>query len=130
MRVLSVRQPWAWLLFHGKPIENRDWATAHRGQLLIHASAGMTRRDYEAARFFVEGFDYQLAQQIPPQSEIVRGALIGEVTLVNCVRFDDSDWFQGPVGWLFENPKIWETPVPAKGQLGLWDWNQPPEVLR
>jgi len=38
---LSVRQPWAWLIVNGhKDVENRTWSTQHRGDILIHASAG------------------------------------------------------------------------------------------
>ncbi len=40
LRVLSLRQPWAWLIVNGyKDIENRSWRTNHRGPLLIHASS-------------------------------------------------------------------------------------------
>ena len=39
MKALSVRQPWAELIARGeKTIEIRDWATKHRGPLLIVAS--------------------------------------------------------------------------------------------
>ena len=39
MQLLSVRQPWAWAIAHGrKPVENRDWAPSYRGQLAIYAS--------------------------------------------------------------------------------------------
>jgi hypothetical protein len=38
MKVLSIRQPWAFLIVNGhKNIENRDWLTAYRGPVLIHA---------------------------------------------------------------------------------------------
>lgn len=40
MKALSVKQPWACLLAEGiKKIEVRSWATEHRGDLLICASA-------------------------------------------------------------------------------------------
>ena len=36
--VLSVRQPWAWLLCENlKDVENRNWKTNYRGTLYIHA---------------------------------------------------------------------------------------------
>ena len=36
MKVIVVRQPWAWLIVHGyKDIENRSWRTRYRGTLLI-----------------------------------------------------------------------------------------------
>jgi hypothetical protein len=43
-----------------KNIENRYWATRHRGDLLIHAAQTMTMDDYDACRIFgtVLGPDY------------------------------------------------------------------------
>ncbi len=36
--ILSIRQPWAWLIVNGyKDIENRTWSTRFRGKVLIHA---------------------------------------------------------------------------------------------
>ena len=46
MKALSIRQPWAWLIVHGrKDIENRSWRTKFRGRFLVHAAQGMTRRE-------------------------------------------------------------------------------------
>jgi len=37
-RAISLRQPWAWCLLHGKDVENRDWwMPQFKGWLLIHA---------------------------------------------------------------------------------------------
>ncbi len=45
MKALSLRQPWAWAILHaGKRIENRDWGTAYRGPLLLHASKSVGSR--------------------------------------------------------------------------------------
>ena len=42
MKVIVIRQPWAWLIVHGyKDIENRSWRTRYRGTLLIQASANL-----------------------------------------------------------------------------------------
>jgi hypothetical protein len=39
MKILSIRQPWAYLITRGsKNIENRGWPTNYRGPVLIHAS--------------------------------------------------------------------------------------------
>ena len=38
MKALSVRAPWWWAILHGKPVENRDWQTNYRGEVLLHAS--------------------------------------------------------------------------------------------
>ena len=40
MKTLTIHPVWAWAIVHGhKRVENRTWRTAHRGPLLIHASA-------------------------------------------------------------------------------------------
>ena len=48
---LSVKQPWAALLAHGlKTIEVRNWPTARRGRVLLHAAQVPDPRP-EAARW-------------------------------------------------------------------------------
>jgi hypothetical protein len=34
---LTVRNPWAWALLHGKPVENRSWNLGYRGPMWLHA---------------------------------------------------------------------------------------------
>jgi hypothetical protein len=42
MKCISLIQPWASLVLLGeKRYETRNWSTAYRGPLLIHASKGM-----------------------------------------------------------------------------------------
>jgi ASCH domain len=44
MKILSIRQPWAYLIANGqKNIENRTWLTNYRGPFLIHASLALDR---------------------------------------------------------------------------------------
>lgn len=46
--VLSVRQPWAWLMVNNlKDVENRSWYTKFRGRLYIHASGTYTKRAHD-----------------------------------------------------------------------------------
>src|SRR5262245_2237350 len=43
IKCLSLWQPWATLLIHGKKrYETRSWKTAHTGRILIHAARAMT----------------------------------------------------------------------------------------
>lgn len=130
MKAISVRQPWAWLLFHGKNIENRDWYTAYRGSLAIHAAKGMTIDEYEDARDFVRSFDRALCGQIPDRESLVRGAVIGVVNQTGCVKADPSPWFQGKWGHVYEAPCELLVPVEARGALGLWEWQIPAEGLK
>ena len=37
MKALSIQQPWAWLIINRhKHVENRDWPTKQRGEILVH----------------------------------------------------------------------------------------------
>lgn len=116
MKTLSVRQPWAWLICNGhKDIENRTWRTSHRGTLLIHASQTVDR---EAVRWLQEAArddGVTLPETFPT------GAIVGGVTLRDCVTKSASGWFDGPVGWVLSDPFEFVEPIPASGRLGLWD---------
>ena len=105
MKALSVRQPWAWLLFHGKPVENRDWVCLYRGPLAIHAAKGMTQAEYEDAVLFVKSFDEKLAATIPPPELLARGKVIGTVQMIGCVHTHPSPFFQGKYGFVFRAAK-------------------------
>jgi hypothetical protein len=112
-RVLSIRQPWAWLIVQGlKDVENRTWATPYRGPLLIHASQRLDMDAAETRRYF-RGTGIKL----PASFET--GGIVGYTELVDCVTAHPSGWFQGPVGWVLTNAR----PLPyyaVKGKLGLF----------
>lgn len=117
MKALSIRQPWAWLIINGhKDIENRDWPTRFRGHILIHASKGMTRYEYEDCR------DLAGAQGIalPPLDQLERGGIVGTADIVDCVTDSKSPWFFGRYGFVMRSRK----PLPFfswRGQLGFFD---------
>src|SRR4051794_36490822 len=88
-KALSVRQPWAWLIVNGfKPIENRDWPTRFRGKLLIHASKGMTKHEYEDCADLVAAIERRLETKIPLPAfdDLERGGIVGEAEIVDCVE--------------------------------------------
>lgn len=118
MKVLSIKQPWAWLIIHGgKNIENRTWATKYRGRFLVHASQGMTRREYEEAYDVAMAIDPMI--RMPTFESLQRGGIVGSVELADCVTASDSPWYMGDVGFVLRTPK----PLPFtryKGRLGLF----------
>ncbi len=120
MRVLSIRQPWAWLIVQGhKEIENRSWATRYRGPLLIHASARpaphlLRLRTEIRARFGLT---------LPDQFEL--GGLVGIADLTDCVAHSTSPWYEGLMAWHLTNARPLPF-VPLLGRLGLFE---PPEEL-
>lgn len=124
-RALSVRQPWAWaIMFAGKDIENRSWqAVSHllnlRGEIALHASSFMSKRDYEEAAEFMGS----IGVECPPAIDLQRGGIVGVVEIIDVVKESLSPWFFGPRGLVLANaaPRNF---IPVKGCLGFFDWRQ------
>ena len=116
MEALSIRQPWAWLIVNGyKDIENRSRRTHFRGRIYVHTGKNIASLDD-----FPEQWEYirQSGIVIPPN--LPTGAIVGEVTIADCVEFSKSPWFSGRYGYTLEAPAAYETPVPCRGQLGFF----------
>jgi ASCH domain len=115
MKALSIRQPWAWLIVNGfTDIENRDWYTAFRGVVLVHAGKTIDTTAY------VEFADHWASLPLPPLRTIERGGIVGQVEIVGCVRESVSAWFSGPYGFELRHGR----PLPFRpypGKLGFFD---------
>lgn len=117
MKALSIRQPWAWLIVNGhKDIENRSWPTKFRGEILVHASKGMTQDEYLEADIIAA----ENKITIPPFEELERGGIVGKVTITDCVAKSDSPWYMGQYGFVLEaaEPLPFQ---PYKGALGFFE---------
>lgn len=115
MKAISIQQPWAWAILHaGKDIENRNWSTAFRGDIAVHAT-----RTQQA---------WKLPQGVTPPSEqdLTVKAVIGIVEIVDVVTRSSSRWFTGPYGFVLRNPRVLSRPVPCPGNLRIW--TVPPRV--
>ena len=122
MIALSIRQPWAWMILHaGKDIENRDWQTKMRGRVLIHASKGMTRDEWEGAWKFAlgSGASPKAVAAGLTRDNIQRGGIIGSVEIADCVADSDSRWFVGRYGFVLRDPRPMPF-VPYRGALGFF----------
>ena len=135
MKILSVRNPWAWLLVAGyKDIENRTWRTSYRGRLLIHASLGADPENFmPKQREWLEFAGIAIPEDLP------RGAIVGSVNLTGVVgqQRDNSGtdtgqdgttaspWFEGPYGFLMTDAVEFEKPIQWRGRLGIRDYTGP-----
>ena len=123
MKILSIRQPWAWLIVAGhKDIENRKWYTNHRGPLLIHASKAMDPEDFPMQREWIKQSGIVIPEDLP------RGAIVGAATLTDVwdkKKFERPGirWFEGPYGFKMEDAVEFAEPIPWRGQLGIRDIN-------
>lgn len=131
MKALTLTQPWATLVATGKKrIETRSWRTGYRGPLAIHAAKGFPA----AARRFAE-HEHTLGRLPSP---IPFGAVLCIVRLTDCqpaeeAIFDisalerlygDYTYGAGRWAWFLDDVKVFATPIPARGALGLWNWKE------
>jgi hypothetical protein len=115
MKAISIRQPWAALIVAGiKDIENRKWSTKHRGKILIHASKKVDKSGFKMMK------EMGIPEIIVSSMINYSGGIIGEVELTDCVEKSDSEWFEGPYGFVLKNAKV----LPfrsCKGKLGVFN---------
>ena len=115
MKALSIRQPWAWLIVNGyKDIENRTWSTGFRGRVYVHAGKRVKQGDFSEQRDYIRESGLILPEEPP------LGAIVGEVTITDCVDTSSSPWFCGPYGFLLSSPMAYKDPIPYRGQLGFF----------
>ena len=119
MRALTIRQPWAWYITEGrKRYETRSFNTKHRGLLAIHA--GKYEKDMARAGL----------------TELPLGAVVCTVQIVACHRTEDlqdiseeersmGDFSPGRYAWELQDVEVFDQPVPARGNLGFWNWTPP-----
>jgi len=146
MKAITVKQPWASLICSGiKDIENRTWKTNFRGRVLIHAGKGkqysihqLLSIDQKRAFEKAVGYEYDFNKMFP------KGAIIGSVEIVGCIINHPSIWAEKTEGvtdintgefipkrnpkaiynWVLANPIKFPEPLPAKGKLSFWEFDQ------
>lgn len=122
MKVLTLKQPWATLVAEGiKKYEFRTWKTNYRGKVLIHAGAGVEKK--ELARFKDLNLEY-------PSKRI-----IGEAEIEDCLELDDNlnkkiinenniaygSKYRTGYAWKLKNVKKINIDKEINGKLGLWN---------
>lgn len=127
-KALSIRQPWAWAIIHaGKDVENRDWSTRYRGSICIHASKGMTKREFsdfvDLGRELVRAGKWVDDLWIPEPDDLQRGGIVGLADIVDCADRNASPWFFGKYGFVLQNARPVEF-IPVRGALGIFNWER------
>lgn len=136
-RALSVRQPWAWAIIHaGKDVENRSKGffglkrfSSFLGAVAIHAAKGMTQDEYRDAAEFMAA----RGVRCPPPAELVRGGIIGDVSIAGIYANSRSQWWAGVPQFAMvidQSPGMVRAcdPIPSKGALGYFEW-EPAGIL-
>ena len=154
MKAFTVRQPFATVIVRGiKPHETRSRWTSIRGRVAIHAgkksfefgndterkiisdALGFSQRKYLLGSRTCEELDRYVAGI----NGLPHGAVIGTVEIVDCIPTEDvssglselelllGDYTRGRYAWVLRDPVIFEKPIPARGNLGWWEWDDPQE---
>lgn len=126
MRALTVSQPWAYAILHGKDVENRDWRSfpaAHLGTVIaLHAGRPRTRGDYDSDRAEIQRMSGGRIL-VPTLEELPVKAVVGTFRVRAARQHVDSPWrAQGTLlGLLLDDVRAFAEPVEVNGQLGLWE---------
>lgn len=126
MYALTLHQPWASAVFHGKDIENRNWPPPRwllGKRLAIHAGKRFKRGEViELLQRLENWWHGELpAADLLPLGVILGSVRIADVKTTNPIAGNDwSPWFVGPFGWVLEDARLYDRPIPMAGQQGLW----------
>jgi hypothetical protein len=145
MKVLSLTQPWAWLVVRPdvtdpaqraalwaadliKGVENRRWNTKFRGAFLIHAAKAMREADYDSAwSMAMDVGGMALAGAIPKPEQLERGGIVGATNLYTVIHPlrpiempQRLPWHMAEqYGFVIADTKPLPF-LPCKGALGFW----------
>lgn len=133
MRIMTVRQPWAWAIIHGgKDVENRvrNIAGDYRGPVVIHAAKA---NDVDAWHAMGRTNLAAYTRSLNYVESLIGGAIMGVVDLVDshpvesCIEQQrDGDWLvcsewaeRAGHHLVLANPRALVEPIPYRGALGL-----------
>lgn len=148
MKALTIAPHYASLIANShKQIETRSWPTKYRGFVLIHASASMKKKyvdEYYNNNSIAKALKSN--RQNKTHLQLPKGVIVAVAELYDCKRMvytlgrEESGEFnflpmqnfntdeynfgyyeQGRYAWLLRNVQKFVQPLPAKGQLGLWN---------
>ncbi len=130
MRILTVKQPWAWaIIYAAKNVENRatNFTGGYEGPVLIHAGLSDAPEDDTTAGLFAAWRAWWAALRTPPAQ---RGHIIGVVDLVGVHHDRDCAGYYGNdhcTPWTMDdcfhyelaNARALPRSIPTRGALGL-----------
>lgn len=135
MKALTLTQPWASLVALGhKSVETRSWTSPYRGPLAIHAAKGFPAI---ARTFYDDQFKRRAWQPNGLPWPPVLGAVVAIAKLSDVItteRFlqgdndpgelELGDYTPGRYAWILDDVRPLARPIPARGMLGLWEWER------
>ena len=123
MKVITLKQPWATLVAEGlKKYEFRSWKYNYRGDILIHAGAGIDRDAMEKVK--------DLNLEFPAKR------ILAVVTITDCIELDSNiskrinkenpkiygNKLRTGFAWKIENPRKLNINKEIPGKQGIWNY--------
>ena len=131
MKAYTVYQPYAFATVAGlKGYETRSRRTNIRGRVAVHAGKAMMK---QATKNLTDG-DFWGLMEVIGNADLPTGVVVGTVEIVDCVPVEEimhtltererllGDYSPGRFAWVLQNPVMFDTPIPARGQQGWWEW--------
>ena len=132
MKAISLWQPWASLVaMNLKRFETRSWSTSYRGEIAIHAAKRWTKEEQRWAKLFTDQYDCPLPVEPPLGAMlcICRLTHIGRAeevaTRISAMEHRMGNYEAGRFAWRLEVVEVFDTPIPTKGEQGLFNWKRP-----
>ena len=151
MKAFTVYQPYAYAIIEGLKLnETRPRRTNIRGRVAVHAG----KRHFNKGGFqeqliaemaygkIIEEEYERGIEHLKRATELVYGAVVGTVEIVDCVHVEEiihtlsererllGDYSPGRFAWVMKNPVAFSMPVPAKGKQGWWNWDEIGEMRK
>lgn len=152
MKAVTIIQPFATLAALGvKTLETRSWATKYRGPLAIHAGQKVDKEAclHDPIRRVLQQHGINDWRDLVTGAVIAKAVLTdvwsinrpyGVNGLVERLSLDSrrancwggympdeyhfGDYSDGRFAWQLDDVVQLQEPVPAKGQLSLWNWEE------
>lgn len=137
MKVISLTEPFATLIMEKKKkIETRSWNTKYRGEIYIHASmTNISKCDLENKELMAlvanKKFNFghiickcRLVDTIKMTEEFIK-----DIEKNNYQEYICGIYEVGRYAWILEDIEPLAFPIPAKGQLGIWNYYNEIEIM-
>ncbi|MFN6474061.1 MAG: hypothetical protein RMY36_030900 [Nostoc sp. SerVER01] len=109
IKCLSLSQPNAWLLFHGRDIQSLDYLINHKGLIIIHAGKLANKRQLKQINLD--------EMNTPNLAELPTQAIIGNAEIVSCSWSDETRAYH----WHFSQPNLWGKSIPFVAKTILFN---------
>ncbi|GGH46122.1 hypothetical protein GCM10008014_08580 [Paenibacillus silvae] len=156
MKAITIHQPWATLIAIGaKRFETRGWKTHYRGPIAIHAAKKdphevIVSLDLDIQKAIFAAFYDHFGIQAGALDLMPTGVVVATAELTNCYQSVDTwtdgyelegkrliwspecdfgDFTPGRYAWELSDVKRLEEPIVAKGQQGLWNWDETNKIV-